>query len=57
MISYAALLVGTADDVSFLIHFLPAYLYPNGERTIEAWAVTGHSLGALTAWHCLKNGM
>ena len=47
---------GTAHDVSFLIDFLPAYLFPNEERTISQWLVTGISLGGHSTWIVLKNG-
>lgn len=47
---------GAAHDVSFLIDFLPAYLFPSGERTIDMWAVAGVSLGGHSTWHCLKDG-
>jgi len=40
---------GTARDVSFLIDFLPAYLYPLEERTIT-WGVAGISLGGHSTW-------
>ncbi|KAI3604803.1 hypothetical protein WG66_008611 [Moniliophthora roreri] len=30
---------GTARDISFLIDFLPAYLFPNGETKIAEWGV------------------
>jgi hypothetical protein len=49
-------LAGTAHEVSFLIDFLPSYLFPNGERTIDTWAVAGVSLGGHSTWHCLKDG-
>ena len=26
---------GTARDISFLVDFLPSYLFPNGEKVIE----------------------
>ena len=47
---------GTANDVSFLIDFLPAYLYPNDERTVVRWGVAGVSLGGHSTWITLKNG-
>jgi len=50
------ILAGTAQEVSFLIDFLPSYLFPNGERTIDTWAVAGVSLGGHSTWHCLKDG-
>ncbi|KZT19240.1 alpha/beta-hydrolase, partial [Neolentinus lepideus HHB14362 ss-1] len=46
---------GTAKDVSFLIDFLPAYLFPHGERTVKEWTVAGISLGGHATWIALKN--
>ncbi|KAF7289889.1 hypothetical protein MIND_01363600 [Mycena indigotica] len=43
-------IVGTAKDVSFLIDFLPAYIFPHGERTVDKWGVAGISLGGHSAW-------
>ncbi|KAG8908495.1 hypothetical protein FRB99_005853 [Tulasnella sp. 403] len=51
-----AMQTGAASDVSFLIDFLPAYLYPNGEREIVDWGVIGISLGGHAAWIVLKDG-
>ncbi|KAJ8481398.1 hypothetical protein ONZ51_g6024 [Trametes cubensis] len=50
-----AIQTGTANDVSFLIDFLPAYLYPNDERTVVRWGVAGVSLGGHSTWITLKN--
>ena len=47
---------GTAQDVSFLIDFLPSYLFPNDERTISQWICAGKSLGGHSTWIVLKNG-
>lgn len=49
-------LAGTAQDVSFLIDFLPAYLFPNDERTVSQWLVSGISLGGHASWITLRNG-
>ncbi|CCM04687.1 uncharacterized protein FIBRA_06873 [Fibroporia radiculosa] len=46
---------GTAQDISFLIDWLPAYLYPSEERTISQWIVAGLSLGGHAAWYTLRN--
>jgi len=46
---------GTARDVSFLIDFIPAYLYPSAERTISTWGVAGISLGGHSTWISLSN--
>jgi hypothetical protein len=50
-----SMIVGTSQDVSFLVDFLPSYLFPHDERTIARWAVTGKSLGGHAAWHVLAN--
>ncbi|KAF7330389.1 hypothetical protein MVEN_02477400 [Mycena venus] len=41
---------GTAQDVSFLMDYLEAYLFPAGERSIVEWGVAGISLGGHAAW-------
>lgn len=46
---------GTARDVSFLLDYLPAYLFPHDERQVTTWAVTGQSLGGHAVWHVLQN--
>ncbi|THH16654.1 hypothetical protein EW146_g4015 [Bondarzewia mesenterica] len=46
---------GTARDISFLIDFLPSYLFPNDENTIVTWAVAGISLGGHSTWLALRN--
>ncbi|KAF7773310.1 hypothetical protein Agabi119p4_5477 [Agaricus bisporus var. burnettii] len=48
-----AIQTGTAADVSFLIDFLPAYLFPTGKRSIKTWGVAGKSLGGHSAWLAL----
>lgn len=44
---------GTARDVSFLVDFIPSYLFSHDERAISKWAVTGKSLGGHSAWMVL----
>ncbi|KAG8958112.1 hypothetical protein FRC03_009449 [Tulasnella sp. 419] len=46
---------GTANDVSYLIDFLPSKLYPNDEREIRDWGVIGISLGGHATWIVLQN--
>lgn len=43
--------------MSFLIDYLPSYLYPSGERTISQWLIGGISLGGHAAWYTLRHGM
>ncbi|KAG0149497.1 hypothetical protein CROQUDRAFT_653575 [Cronartium quercuum f. sp. fusiforme G11] len=47
-----AIQTGTAHDVSMLIDFLPAYLYPHEPRAITSWGIVGLSLGGHSAWLC-----
>ena len=47
---------GTYKDISFLIDFLPPYLYPRGEQTIERWMLAGISLGGHATWYALQHG-
>jgi len=49
-----AIQTGTARDVSFLIDFLPAYLYPQAERKVVDWGIIGISLGGHSAWIVLN---
>ena len=53
---FIAVAAGTAQDVSFLIDFLPSYLFPRGERTISQWVCAGKSLGGHSTWIVLRNG-
>ncbi|UZJ57275.1 hypothetical protein CBS101457_006595 [Exobasidium rhododendri] len=50
-----AMIVGMAQDASFIVDFLPPYLFPHGDRTITKWVITGKSLGGHAAWHVLAN--
>jgi len=52
-----AIQVGTARDISYLIDFLPAYLFPYGlgpGHEIE-WLIAGVSLGGHATWLVLRN--
>lgn len=49
-----AIQIGTARDVSFLIDFLPAYLFPNGENHVVSWGAIGYSLGGHVVWTLLR---
>ncbi|KAH9999206.1 Alpha/Beta hydrolase protein [Russula compacta] len=48
-------LVGAVKDVSFLIDVLPAYMFPNDERTIGEWVLAGFSLGGHATWLGLRH--
>lgn len=48
--------MGTAKDISFLVDFLPAYLFPNNQCEISAWGVVGISLGGHSTWIALSQG-
>ncbi|KIK62359.1 hypothetical protein GYMLUDRAFT_242547 [Collybiopsis luxurians FD-317 M1] len=47
------ILEGSARDVSFLIDYLPAYLFPESERSISGWGLAGVSLGGHSTWTAL----
>ena len=47
---------GTHRDISFLIDFLPSYLFPHGEQTIKRWMLAGISLGGHATWYALQHG-
>lgn len=38
------------------MRFLEPYLFPNGERKVTEWMVTGISLGGNTAWRLVREG-
>jgi dienelactone hydrolase len=42
--------VGSAHDISFLIDFLPAALFPTDQTRITTWACAGISLGGHSTW-------
>ncbi|EKM53986.1 uncharacterized protein PHACADRAFT_257525 [Phanerochaete carnosa HHB-10118-sp] len=50
-----AMYVGTVRDISYLIDFLPSYLFPGGEADIAEWAVGGMSLGGHATWFALRH--
>ncbi|KIS70572.1 uncharacterized protein UMAG_11367 [Mycosarcoma maydis] len=47
------MIVGDARDASFLVDFLPCYLFPQDDRTVAEWVITGKSLGGHSTWHAL----
>lgn len=49
------MIVGDARDASFLVDFLAAYLFPQNDRYVAEWVVTGKSLGGHSTWHVLAN--
>jgi len=52
----SAITAGTHRDISFLIDFLPSYLFPHGEQEIERWMLAGISLGGHATWYALQQG-
>jgi len=49
------MLVGAVKDLSFLIDFLPSYIFPNDERAINEWVLAGFSLGGHATWLGLRH--
>ena len=54
--TYSTFLAGTAQDVSYLIDFLPSYLFPSNERPIAQWLIGGKSLGGHATWISFTHG-
>lgn len=50
-----SMISGTHRDISFLIDFLPPYLFPHGEQAVERWMVAGISLGGHATWYALQH--
>ncbi|ODO05360.1 hypothetical protein L198_02053 [Cryptococcus wingfieldii CBS 7118] len=46
---------GGVHDIQLLMDFLPAYLFPHGELTVEEWVITGISLGGHVTWKLLHD--
>lgn len=44
---------GTAADTSLLLDYLPGYIFPHSDRTIDHNIVLGVSLGGHAAWHVI----
>lgn len=50
------MLYGTHQDVSYLITFLPAFIFPEGRHHVAKNIVVGVSLGGHAAYHLLSDG-
>jgi len=48
-----SIISGTHRDISFLIDFLPSYLFPHGEKIVKRWMLAGISLGGHATWYAL----
>ncbi|ADV23076.1 hypothetical protein CNBF2720 [Cryptococcus gattii WM276] len=46
---------GGCHDVSLIMDFLGPYIFPNGEKTIESFIITGISLGGHVTWKLLHD--
>ncbi|WVQ73062.1 hypothetical protein IAR50_002625 [Cryptococcus sp. DSM 104548] len=55
LIDMAATIQGGVHDIQLLMDFLPAYLFPHGELTVEEWVITGISLGGHVTWKLLHD--
>lgn len=49
-----AILLNNKDYVSYIIDFLPTFLFPRGQRNITRWIAAGRSMGAHSTWHVLS---
>lgn len=49
-----AILLNNKDYASYIIDFLPTFLFPNGERNMTRWIAAGRSMGGHSTWHVLS---
>lgn len=49
-----AILLNNKDYASYIIDFLPTFLFPCGERNVTRWVAAGRSMGAHSTWHVLS---
>ncbi|KAJ9478192.1 Cytochrome b5 heme-binding domain-containing protein [Pseudozyma hubeiensis] len=47
------MIVGGARDASFIVDLLSSYIFPQDDRTVVEWVITGKSLGGHATWHVL----
>ncbi|OWZ39271.1 hypothetical protein J010_04030 [Cryptococcus neoformans] len=55
LIDMAATIEGGCHDVSLIMDFLAPILFPNGEKTVESFVITGISLGGHVTWKLLHD--
>ncbi|WVQ81181.1 hypothetical protein IAT38_003303 [Cryptococcus sp. DSM 104549] len=53
-VDMAATVAGGCHDVTLIIDFLEAYLFPHGEKIIEEFVLTGISLGGNVTWRLAR---
>lgn len=51
----AATVYAGAQDQKFIMEFLPSYLFPKGERTIDEFVPAGVSMGGHAVWRLLRH--
>lgn len=51
----AATVYAGAQDQKFIMDFLPSYLFPRGERTIDSFVPAGVSMGGHSVWRLLRH--
>ena len=49
-----AILLNNKDYASYIIDFLPTFLFPRGERKMTRWIAAGRSMGGHSTWHVLS---
>lgn len=55
LVDMYAVMLNNRDMVSFLIDYLPAFLFPRDERLITGWIACGRSMGGHSTWHVLAS--
>ncbi|EJT50316.1 hypothetical protein A1Q1_00421 [Trichosporon asahii var. asahii CBS 2479] len=46
---------GGVQDYTMVMDFLPSYLWPTDERTVDRWMVSGVSMGGHVMWRILRS--
>jgi len=55
LVDMYAMMLNNRDMVSFIIDYLPAFVFPRDERLITSWIACGRSLGGHSTWHVLAS--
>lgn len=55
LVDMAATTYAGAQDQAFIMEFLSSYLFPRGERVIDAFVPVGISMGGHSVWRLLRH--
>jgi len=55
LVDLYAVMLNNRDMVSYIIDYLPAFIFPYDERLITSWIACGRSMGGHSVWHALAS--